>query len=96
MVEDLEKSYEAIENHKEAYEMIKWQKNLSDSLLNVDKQKVIHELEIKYESDLKQIENDYLASELISKENALQSRNYYLMLVGSHVVGTCLFVLFQN
>lgn len=49
----------------------------------MDKQKVIHELEIKYESDLKQIENDYLASELISKENALQSRNYYLMLVGA-------------
>lgn len=66
--------YEAMGNYKNAFSNTKLLHEKMDSLNSIEKQVAVHELEKKYQSEKKEIENKYL------KEN-VRTRNYALVIL---------------
>jgi len=54
---------------------------LRDSFNNVDQKNAIHEIEMKYKSDLKDAENQKLAVELAASRQKLAGRNLLLIII---------------
>lgn len=73
-----EKALIATGNYKRAYHISQKNKRLKDSIFALEKLKAIHEKEILYESNLKEVRNEYLSKSLKEKEKQLQFRNWML------------------
>jgi serine phosphatase RsbU (regulator of sigma subunit) len=75
--------YDSLDNYTLAYKFHKLFTNLKDSLNNVEKQKIISELNTKYETEKKEKENELLLAQNeinISEKKALQIRTYSLII----------------
>jgi len=80
-------SYEKIGDYKNAYVELKNLKQLSDSLLNIEKEVAVHELDIQYQTEKKEVENIQLKNDLRLKRLAI------IILI---VIVFVLFYLFRN
>lgn len=75
--------YDSLNNYTLAYRFHKKYTNLKDSLNNVEKQKIISELNTKYETEKKQKENELLIAQnekSQSEKKVLQTRTYSLII----------------
>lgn len=81
LIESKERAYLKSGNIEKAYEISKELQILQDSFLNIEKQKVIREMELKYEANLKEVENKNLIDKLDARERELTVRNLLLIVI---------------
>ena len=80
-LKDKEIAYREDGNCEMAYETSLEIVALRDSFNNVDQKNAIHEIEMKYKSDLKDAENQKLAVELAASRQKLAGRNLLLIII---------------
>ena len=81
LFESKERAHLKSGNIEKAYEISKELQLLQDSFLNIEKQKVIREMELKYASNLKEVENKNLIDKLEARERELTVRNLLLIVI---------------
>ena len=81
LFESKERAHLKSGNIEKAYEISKELQLLQDSFLNIEKQKVIREMELKYEANLKEVENKNLIDKLDARERELTVRNLLLIVI---------------
>jgi len=97
--EELAELYERQGNYRRAYEYHRMFSSYKDSLLTDESRRLIHEMQVKYETDAKEKENQLLRKDqLISEAKLKQQKNtiYFFIFVIAVVIAFIVMLIKQN
>ena len=96
---DLAEIYERLGNYKNAYEYHRLYSAYKDSLLTDESRRLIHEMQVKYETDAKETENQLLRKDQLISETKLKQQRatiYFFIFVIFVVIAFILMLIRQN
>ena len=97
--DELSELYERTGNYRKAYQYHRMYSAYKDSLLTDESRKIIHEMQVKYETDAKEAENQLLRKDqLINEAKLKQQRNtiYFFFFVIIVVIAFVAMLIRQN
>jgi tetratricopeptide (TPR) repeat protein len=99
ITDDLADLYEKTGNYRKAYEYHKMHAAYKDSLLTDESRRLVHEMQVKFETDAKEAENKILRQDqLISETKLKQQKNtiYFFLFVIIFVIAFVVMLIKQN
>lgn len=88
-------TYHKLQQHQKAYTYLLRHQKMADSLRELANTNLVHELQARYESEKKQMENNQLRIENQAQQQQVRLLNIIILVVGIALFTTLLFILFQ-
>jgi len=99
ITEELAELYERLGNYRRAYEYHRMFSAYKDSLLTDESRRLIHEMQVKYETDAKEKENQLLRKDQLISEAKLKQQKatiYFFIFVIAVVIAFIVMLIKQN